>query len=303
MARLDAWVQASRPLSQIAIAVPLIYGQALAYSAHGAFRWKLCALVQLFGVFDCWLIVFGNDAVDWQSDARNTTFNRFSGGSRVVPMGLITPFALAQASLLSLLAMGATGVYLVFREGHAWMVVLAAISAHLFWVHGFPPFRLSYRGGGEVLVGIGFGILLPVVGFYGQANTLEGLHPATLFPPFLLGLAGSITTSVPDAPSDAATGKRTFSVRRGEKSARSTSLVLIAIAALATPLAVPGAGVVGSVSVAALTFFLLSRNLKLVARADATNHALCERFVARNLGAIHVALLAWALVGVVARIH
>jgi 1,4-dihydroxy-2-naphthoate octaprenyltransferase len=303
MARLGAWVQASRPLAQIAIAVPLIYGQALAYAAHGAFRWKLSLFIHLFGVFDGWLIAFGNDAVDWQSDARNTTFNRFSGGSRVVPMGLITPFALAQASLLSLLAMGATSAYLVFREGHAWMVVLAAISAHLFWVHGFPPFRLSYRGGGEVLVGIGFGILLPVVGFYGQANTLEGLSPATLFPPFLLGVASSITTSVPDAPSDAATGKRTFSVRRGEKSARGTSLVLIAIATLATPLAVPGVGVVGSIGVVAVTFFLLSRNLKLVARADATDNPLCERFVARNLGAMCVVLLAWALVAVVVRMH
>jgi 1,4-dihydroxy-2-naphthoate octaprenyltransferase len=296
MARLRAWVQASRPLAQIAVAVPLIYGQALAYAAHGTFRWKLFALVHLFGVFDCLFIVFGNDAVDWRSDVQNKTFNRFSGGSRVVPMGLTTPFTLAQASLLSLLALGATSTYFVFREGHAWMVVLAAISAHIFWVYGFPPFRLSYRGGGEVLQGLGLGLVLPVVGFYGQAGTLDGLRAATLFPAFLLAVAGNLTTALPDTPSDAATGKRTFSVRRGESAARHTSLALIAIAALATPLAVPSAGVAGSIAVAVGALLLLSRNLRLVARADATDRALCERFVARNLGAIHVVLLAWAVV-------
>jgi 1,4-dihydroxy-2-naphthoate octaprenyltransferase len=303
MARLGAWVQASRPLAQIAVAVPLIYGQALAFAVHGTFRWKLFGLVHLFGAFDCLLVVFGNDAVDWRSDLQNTTFNRFSGGSRVVPMGLITPFALAQASLFSLLGMAATSTYLVFREGHAWMVVLAAISAHIFWVYGFPPFRLSYRGGGEFLQGLGFGLVLPVVGFYGQAGTLEGLRAATLFPAFLLGVAGHITTSLPDTPSDAATGKRTFSVRRGESAARHTSLVLIAIAALATPLAVMGAAVGGSIVVAVGSLLVLSRNLSLVSRADATDRDSCVRFVGRNLGAIQLLLLGWATVAVLAALR
>ncbi|HEX7668296.1 MAG TPA: prenyltransferase [Polyangiaceae bacterium] len=303
MTRLRVWVQASRPLAQIAIAVPLIYGQALAYAVHGTFRWRLFLLVQLFGVFDCLMVVFGNDAVDWRADVRNTTFNRFSGGSRVVPLGLLTPFALAQASLLSLLGLGATSVFFVFREGHAWMVVLAAISAHIFWVYGFPPFRLSYRGGGEVLQGLGMGLVLPVVGFYGQANTLEGLRAATLFPAFLLGVAGHITTSLPDTPSDAEAGKRTFPVCRGESAARHTSLALIAIAALATPLAVLGKGVGGFIAVAIGALLVLTRNLGLASRADATDRPSCERFVARNLGAIHLVLLGWAAVAVLASIR
>jgi 1,4-dihydroxy-2-naphthoate octaprenyltransferase len=299
MTRLRVWVQASRPLAQIGVAVPLIYGQALAYAVHGTFRWKLFLLVHLFGVFDCLLVVFGNDAVDWRADVKNRTFNRYSGGSRVVADALLTPFALAQASLISLLGLGTTSVYFVFREGHAWMVVLAAISAHVFWVYGFPPFRLSYRGGGEILQGLGMGLVLPVVGFYGQANTLEGLRAANLVPAFFLAVACHLTVGLADTPSDAEAGKRTFSVRRGERSARSAGLVLIAVAALGTTLAVPSAGLVGSAVVAGVTCVVLFFNVALVSHADATDRALCERFVARNLGVIQLVFLAWAALAVV----
>lgn len=303
MTRLGAWVQASRPRAQIAILVPLIYGQALAFSVHGAFRLKFFLLVHLFGFFDCLLIVFGNDAVDWEGDVRNTTWNRFSGGSRVVPMGLVTPFALAQASLMSLLAMGAVSGYLALREGHAWMVVLAAISAHLFWIHGFPPFRLGHRGGGEVLQGIGAGLVLPVVGFYAQANTLVGLKAAILVPGFLLGVAGNLTTGLADTPADAAVGKRTFSVRRGEGAARRTSLALIVIAALSTPLAVPGAGVTGTLGVVLICALGVWKNVALTKTADSADHALCEAFVARNLRTIYAVIGAWAVVAVLSSLR
>lgn len=294
LSRLAFWIQASRPLSQVNIAVPLLYGQALAYAVHHTFRWKLFFLVQLFGVLDQLFIVFANDAADWQSDSRNATYNRFSGGSRVVPEGKIPPFHLAQASLVMLLSMGAVSLYLVFREGRAWTVVLTAIAAHLMWAYSYPPFRLSYRGHGEVLQGIGLGLLLPVFGFYVQANTLEGLQAATLFPAFLLGYAGNVTTALADTPSDAATGKRSFSVRRGERAARRTSVALLAIAALATPLAVPGGGAVAWIGVLVVAVALLSRSVPLVPTADAVNREACERFVFWNGATIQAVLLAWA---------
>lgn len=301
MARLRDWVQASRPLAQALFAPPLLYGQALAYAAHGTFRWKLFALVHLFGVLDQLLVVFANDAADWQTDVRNRTFNRFSGGSRVVPEGKLTPFALAQGALLALLALGTTSAYLVFYEGRAWTVVLAAIAAHLLWVHGFPPFRLSYRGHGEVLQGVGLGLLLPVVGFYVQANTLEGLRAATLFPAFLLGYAGNVTTSLPDTPSDRESSKRTFSVRRGERAARRASVALIAVAALATPLAASRAGVAGWIVTVLAAAALLSRSFRLIPTADATHKEECERFVASNLAAIVAVTSCWAVALVLSR--
>ena len=44
-----------------------------------------------FGVLVQLVIVFVNDFADRETDARNTTFSRFSGGSRVLPEGRIAP--------------------------------------------------------------------------------------------------------------------------------------------------------------------------------------------------------------------
>jgi 1,4-dihydroxy-2-naphthoate polyprenyltransferase len=298
MARLRAWIQASRPLAQINVAVPLIYGQALAYAASGVFRWKIAGLVALFGVFDQLFIVYANDVADFASDAHNATFNRYSGGSRVVPEGKLTPLDLARAATLAFLGMAAVSAYTVFHEQRPFMVVLAAIAAHLLWVYSFSPFRLSYRGQGEILQGIGLGIVLPIVGYYAQMGNLDGLRPVTLLPGFLLGYAGNVTTALPDAPSDAATGKRSYPVRRGEHAARRASLVVIAAAALATPLAAPQGGVLAWLAAAGLAGAVLSRNLPLLADADAKDGSRCERFVTNNGMAITGVLAVW-IVGLI----
>jgi len=293
MARLGAWVQASRPLAHVNIAGPLIYGQALAYAAHGTFRWKLAGLVALFGIADQLFIVFANDAADFRSDAENRTFGRFSGGSRVIPEGKLTPMDLAKASMLALLAMGAIAAYLALREGRAFMVVIAAIAAHLLWMYSFPPFRLSYRGHGELLQALGLGVVLPIAGFYAQASTFGGLSPLLLLPAFLLGYAGNVTTALPDTPSDALTGKRSFPVRSGEVAARRTSLALLVAAAILTPLAAPGIPPWAAGAVALAAIGVVASNVGLVSKASAVERELCERFVVRNAAATQVLLLGW----------
>lgn len=302
MTLFRAWVQAARPLAQVNIALPLLYGQALAFATHGTFRWKLFLCVHLFGLLDHLVIVFANDAADWQSDVRNATFNRFSGGSRVVPEGKLTPFALAQAALVTALAMGTLSAYLVFYEGRAFMVVIAAIALHLLWMYSFPPFRLSYRGHGEILQGLGLGVLLPVAGHYVQANTLDGLSIAGLLPAFLLGYAGNVVTALPDTPSDRATGKRSFPVRRGERAARRTAVALVIAAGVATPLAVPGSSKLGWAFTLILLLGVLAPSFRRLSSADSDHHEECERFVLWTGGAIQAALLAWTLALFVGRI-
>ncbi|HVW30211.1 MAG TPA: prenyltransferase [Polyangiaceae bacterium] len=295
MARLGAWVQASRPLSQIAVALPLAYGQALAFATYRTFTWKLFAAVHLFGLMDQLFIVYTNDVADYASDLHNTTYSRYSGGSRVLVEGKLTQLDLAKAATLALLGMAAVSAYLVFQQHRAFMVVIAAIAAHLMWVHSFPPFRLSYRGYGEMLPGVGLGILLPVAGFYAQAGTLTGLSLLTLLPGVVLGYAVNVVTALADAPSDAASGKRTLPVRRGEPAARRTGLAAIVAAALATPIATPRAGIVAWVLVAAVAGATLFRAARLAEGADSVNRAACERFTGAALGAIVVVTLGWTL--------
>jgi 1,4-dihydroxy-2-naphthoate octaprenyltransferase len=301
MNRVRAWIQASRLLMQITFAAPLLYGQALAYGLHGAFEWRLLLLVQLFGFFDHLFIVYANEIADFVSDAQNTTFNRFSGGSRVVLEGKLAPFDLAVGSTLAFFAMSFVAADLVFREHRMWMVVMAAMASHLLWIYSFPPFRLSYRGGGEFIQGVGIGVLLPLIGFYAQTGTFKDFNPATLFPAFLLAYAGNLTTSLPDAPSDALTSKRSYAVRKGERATRTTSLAIIVVAAIATPLAAPDAGILAWLLVPAVTAVILVRNVPLLEQADAVNRPLCERFVGQNVLGISVVLVGWAAALVLSR--
>ncbi|HEX3594074.1 MAG TPA: prenyltransferase [Polyangiaceae bacterium] len=282
--------------------MPLLYGQALAFAAHGTFRWKLFAAVHLFGLMDQLFVVYTNDVADYASDVHNTTHGRYSGGSRVLVEGKLEQLDLARAATLSLFGMAAVSAYLVFREHRAFMVVIAAIAAHLMWVYSFPPFRLSYRGFGEMLQGIGLGVLLPIAGFYAQAGTLTGLSPLTLLPGFLLGYAGHVVAALADAPSDAASNKRTLAVRRGEPAARRTVLVVLGMAALATPLAVPGASAVTWILATAAAGATVWRSLRLADHADSVDRGRCERFTGAALAAIAVVILLWAAVLVADRL-
>jgi 1,4-dihydroxy-2-naphthoate octaprenyltransferase len=272
-----------------------MYGQALAFAVHGAFRWRLFFAAQLFGLFDQLFIVFANDVADFASDSQNTTYTRYSGGSRVIPEGKLRPIDLAGAATVALFGMAAVCVHLVFREHRAFMVVIAAIAAHLLWMYSFMPFRLSYRGYGEVLHGLGAGVLLPLAGYYAQAGTVAGIGPATLLPGVLLGYAANVAGALGDAPSDAASGKRTLPVRRGERAARRTVLVAMAIAALLSPLAIPGAPVPWWPAFYAASAAALLRLARLSENADSTDRPRCERFTGAALGTIALLLVAWAV--------
>lgn len=295
MSKLSAWLQAARPLAQINIAVPLVFGQALAYRTFGIFRWDLALVIHAFGLLTQAFIVFANDAIDWPVDVTNTTFTPFSGGSRVVPEGKLTPRQLAIAAFSALLAMAAVSVYLVFVELRMFMLVVTAFVAALMWAYSFPPLRLSYRGHGELLQGLGLGIVLPFIGFYVQSNRIVSLPLKALLPAFLLGYAGNITTALPDTPSDRAGNKRSYPVRRGERAARRDSLVVLGLASVSAPIVVPDASTATWAALVGLPLAFVVANIRRVATADAENRRECIAFVMTNGAAINAALLGWTL--------
>jgi 1,4-dihydroxy-2-naphthoate octaprenyltransferase len=300
MTRLRAWVQASRPLAQIFIAAPLLYGQALAYAQHGTFRFDILLLVLLFGIFDQAFVVFATAAADYRhEDEAHSRPSRRPPNRELLPP--LSPMALAQGALSALLAAGGVSVVLALGERRAWMLVMTAMSAHLLWIYAFPPFRLATRGFGEWVGGLRLGLMLPAIGFYAQANTFTGFSIAFLLPSFLLGYAVLVTLAIPDAATDALAGKRTFAVRRGERSARRASLSLIAIAAVSTPLAVPRAGLATLLVVAPAVLLVLYRNFRLLSRPESELLPMRDAFVWRNGVAVALTLALWAVSAVILR--
>lgn len=293
-----AWIQAARPLAQINIALPLLLGQAMAFAALGRFSPGLMYCAGVFGTLAQLVIVFVNDFVDRETDAHNTTFSRFSGGSRVLPEGRIAPTSLRLAALVVLGLLGLfCGVLAV--TGRPWAPMFALVTALLVWAYNHPPLRLAYRGHGELLQGVGIGVVLPLAGYYLQAGTLAGFVWPALVPLLLLGYTGNLLTALPDAPSDRASGKRSYPVRRGQWVARRHALELLAMAAALGGFVVPGLSLLGTALVAAPTLGMAALAVPLLGSADAENRAECERFVLLTAGAGHLLLVSWSLALVV----
>ena len=294
-------MQAARPLAAANVAVPLILGQALAYAVHGRFAWGLFGAVGLLGLLNQLFIVFANDFADREADALNPSPSLVSGGSRVIQEGKLAPEALRKAAWLMLGSMVVVALVLAWIH-QLWALPLLVLGgAGLMWAYSFPPLRLSYRGYGELLQGLGVGVTLPIIGFYAQAHSFQGLPWLGLAPCFLLAYAGNVLTALPDYPGDRAANKRTYPVRFGQFAARRHALELLAVGFGFGWLVVPdlpwwAVGLI--IAVPSIPVLFAAR---LLGSADAGNRGECLRFVMLGAGAANLAMLAWMLAALIQR--
>jgi 1,4-dihydroxy-2-naphthoate octaprenyltransferase len=301
MSPWTAWVQAARPLAAANVAVPLILGQALAYAAHGRFSWSLFGTIGLLGVLDQLFIVFANDFADRDADAINPSPTFVSGGSRVIQEGKLPAQALRKAAWLMLGAMMLLALWVAIMHARWWLPLLVLGGAVLLWAYSFPPLRLSFRGHGEVLQGLGVGVILPIIGFYVQAGSFAALPWLGLLPCFLLGHVSNLLTALPDYPGDRAAEKRTYPVRFGQFVARRHALELSAIAIGFGWLVVPHLPWWGVALIIAVPMIPILAAARLLGSADAGNRGECLRFVLLSTGAANLAMLAWMLAALISR--
>lgn len=296
--KVRAWVQASRLIGQLQLHLPMWLAQGLAYALTGTFSVGACVWLTLFGIFDGLFISYANDVADAETDARNSTFQLFSGGSRVIVEGKLTRKALAIGALLMLGAM----VALCFDAQSQRPLVWGFFAAAFFLMHAysFAPLKLSYRGHGEALQMLGCGVVLPLLAWYIQTGDLERFPWLTLGPFALFAYAGNILSALPDVPSDAECHKRTYPVRRGELPARREAFAMIlAGVIMGTVLAyqegLPLLAVALVVMPASLVMVIA---WKLIPRADAMNRTEVRRYVMALATAINC-VFCWWLSGLV----
>lgn len=172
---------------------------------------------------------YSNEYFDLAADQANPTLTRWTGGSRMLPEGRLTPrVALVAAQFFSLLALAAIlALALVVRPGLLTALMLF-IALLLAWGYSAPPVRLQSRGLGELTTALLVTGMTPLVGFYMQTGRLAWLPLLAVIPLCCLQFAMQLTIGFPDAASDALAGKRTLVVRWGERrAARLHNLVLL----------------------------------------------------------------------------
>jgi len=235
--RVVAFVKLGRPKFLLGGSAFYGLGAALATIGHGPIEWHAFAWGQAIVTSTQLMTHYSNDYFDLAADRANRTPTRWSGGSRILPSGLLQPrvalfaalvFACISACLVSLLA--------VRPDSPRALVPLVILLIGLAWSYSAPPLRLLARGLGELTTALVVTLLTPLLGFYLQCGVFERLPFLACVPLAGLQLAMLLTIELPDAAGDALTGKRTLVVRWGAKWSGRLGAALLAAAFCALPL-------------------------------------------------------------------
>ena len=224
------WLQAARIPSQLYLALSLLMGHALYFENWGYLNWSLVIGFGLFGICLQLYIVFGNDVADFETDKLNQTSTIFSGGSRVLVEKALSIKQLKKAYFLMLSLSLCLGTILSIYCQSKQVFLLTLVALLLLWMYSYPPIKLSYRGGGEILQAIGLGLILPCMAFIGQGG--QGIPLDIMLALIPSHLACAIGTSLADEPSDRLSQKRTFTVIFGQYQASFAVAILQGISTL-----------------------------------------------------------------------
>lgn len=212
------WVKVFRdPPFYLVGVLPFSLGTLLAVRDGSPMSWAIWALGSLAVTLIMAMTFLVNEYYDRETDALNTGYNRFTGGSRSLPMGLVEPQRVpivAGVCAAIALVVGLV-IQFVFKTGPL-TLPLGALAALLGYAYSGPPFQLISRGWGEVLIGVSVGWLPSFIGYYLQGGLPEGgtLHFMSL-PLVLTCMMLIVINEFPDYASDKATGKRNLGVRLG----------------------------------------------------------------------------------------
>ncbi|MBI4180449.1 MAG: 1,4-dihydroxy-2-naphthoate octaprenyltransferase [Chloroflexi bacterium] len=219
--KLKNWRMELRVPFLTASIVPVLLGTAIAWFTMGTFYWGFFLLTLLAGL----LIHVGSNVMNDYSDHRsgndevNQQFVRpFSGGSRVIQLGLLTPIEVLSGALIAFLFSALIGFYLAWTRGPL-ILLLGAIGliSGMFYTGG--PFNWAKRGFGELLVGLNFGVLMTLGAYYVQTKSFSWLPVVAAIPVSLLIAAVLYINEFPDFTADKQVGKNTLVVRLGRERA------------------------------------------------------------------------------------
>jgi 1,4-dihydroxy-2-naphthoate octaprenyltransferase len=153
MMKMSIWLKAARLKLHILGMLPVFVGSLIASHSTGNFHLSQFILAELIALFVLVTTAFANDYADAETDMINRTFNMFSGGSRVIPDGLISKPQMMNAIVVTFsLSVILSLVLVVFLRGHL-IVFLSTLFGLVIGIeYSLPPLRINYRGFGEVFV-------------------------------------------------------------------------------------------------------------------------------------------------------
>jgi len=189
--------------------------------------------IYILGYLALFLIEFAtvvsNEYYDYETDKINKNYSQFTGGSRMIVDGKITFNQARNAILLSLALAFSLGIILSLKY-NIYAFFILSLGVLLGLAYTVPPLKLSYRGLGEIDVGITHSFYIVLAGFLLQSPTLNSILPWLVSIPLFFSIFGAIILAgFPDYESDKEIGKRTLTVILGKRNASLISVLSILI--------------------------------------------------------------------------
>jgi 1,4-dihydroxy-2-naphthoate octaprenyltransferase len=227
MATPAQWLEGARPRTLPAAVSPVLAGTGVAAFLDGAVWWKAAlalgvALALQVGV---------NYANDYSDGIRGTDADRV-GPLRLVGSGAASASSVKTAAMLSFAVAGLLG--LVLAATTAWWLVAAGavcILAAWYYTGGRSPY--GYRGLGEVMVFVFFGLVAVMGTTYVQTESVPLPSFYAAIGVGALACAILVANNLRDIPTDREAGKRTLAVVLGAEQTRYLYAFLVALAVIA----------------------------------------------------------------------
>ncbi|MGD9606645.1 MAG: 1,4-dihydroxy-2-naphthoate polyprenyltransferase [Leucobacter sp.] len=233
------WVGGAR-LRTLPLAVaPVAVGAGLADLAQ-SFSWLLTLLALGVAVF---LQIGVNYANDYSDGIRGTDAHRAAGTgqsahragpARLTGSGLVNPRRVLATALVFFALAAVCGLAAVIVSGRWWFLAIGAVAILAAWFYTGGKRPYGYAGLGEVAVFVFFG-LVATVGTVWLQTDLQMQEPWIAGAGVgLLAVAVLVANNTRDIETDRIAGKRTLSVRIGDRASRILYVVLALL-----PFAVP----------------------------------------------------------------
>lgn len=226
---LVGWMKAYRPPFHTVGVFPFILGAVVASAAGSKLNWWVLVLGSLAVMLIMGMTYTINEYFDFETDLINLEYNKFSGGSRVLPHGLLSRRQVFIAGIINMLLALAIGFVLVFyfRTG-PWTLPLGIIGILAGFFYTAKPVQLAYRGVGEIFIGFSYGWLPVLTGYYLQSGKFSLLAALISFPIAISIFEVIFINELPDYGSDKVSSKNNLVVKMGlEKSALVYNLLLV----------------------------------------------------------------------------
>ncbi len=231
-----------------------------------------------------------NDYFDFRSGIDlATTPTHFSGGSTILPRGLMSPRGVLYLGSILLAAGLAVGSYFVYEFAFD-PVLIGILAFAAFSIVSYSPLT-SKLGIGEMVTGLAFGPLLVLGTYYVQVHQLSVVPVIIGLPPGIMTAGILYVNEFPDTDADKSAGRNHLVARWGKAKAASRLKAI-----LASAYAIPVAAVIaGAVSPFALIVLASSPKAIATSRVVSKNYDKVAELIPGMASMVMTTLLTGAL--------